>query len=619
MNKIVTFFNSRLLNNLVIFVIAILYFNVNSVTGHAYSLSDAPVSFHEFPTADNMDTLHVRDDGKLQANWIIYSENEDGTLTVIGYDREMHDLLYDSEKDALRYLNNPQISDRNLYSLYIFNTVDGKKVTSIADNAFEGEEFSGIYIDSGINIGKGAFRDIVIELPACNPPTVGNCICIGTPLVDDKGAIILSQEDTGCAINGPLPVSGETTIIDSSAFEGMDINCPVVICCDCIINNSAFKKTAIGTPSFSFDMTYNASIVGKLGASAFENFREASMQSYIHLNLNKITDIGYRAFYNSGVRQITLPSSLQHCDDECFEVGSLISSRKRYENIDIFFDDPNTDISILNLKENSKAILHINSDSPAMEYCNSHGITWIDNVTGEKHIPSVTTTNPDDNNNPSGGTTTNPEDNNDTPSGGATTNPDDDEETPTTGSNNSGNSTDKQQENNSPSTNQTNNNNNKTIVDSNTEYLINHAYYRITGKNTVTFLRPDKTTYKTITIPDSVRINKKTYKVTKVADRACYKNKKLTTVNIGNNVSDIGNHAFANCSSLTGIRFGKKAKTLGLKVLYNDRKLKRITFKGTKIKSIGKCTFKNVPYSVSIVVPNSKVKKYSKLINSASK
>lgn len=141
--------------------------------------------------------------------------------------------------------------------------------------------------------------------------------------------------------------------------------------------------------------------------------------------------------------------------------------------------------------------------------------------------------------------------------------------------------------------------------------------YKVTGKSTVTLM---KCTSKNITrtfISDYILYKDYTFKVTKIHEKAFYKCKKLKTVTIGDNVTQIGDSAFANCSKLKTITFGKNVKKLGKKVLYYDKKLSKIKFKGTKLQSIGKQTFRKVPKKVNIIVPTSKVKKYSKLIKKA--
>ena len=151
------------------------------------------------------------------------------------------------------------------------------------------------------------------------------------------------------------------------------------------------------------------------------------------------------------------------------------------------------------------------------------------------------------------------------------------------------------------------------------QYLIKSCYYRITGKKTVSFIRPKNKNIAKLTIPKTVKIGGKTYKVTSVGEGACESLKKLRTVTVGDNVTTVGNRAFMNCKKLDSITFGKNIISLGEKVLYNSKKLRRVKFVGNAVKKIGAHTFKGVPRTVDILVPNKKVKKYLTLINNASK
>ena len=151
------------------------------------------------------------------------------------------------------------------------------------------------------------------------------------------------------------------------------------------------------------------------------------------------------------------------------------------------------------------------------------------------------------------------------------------------------------------------------------QYLIKSCYYRITGKKTVSFIRPKNKNIANLTIPKTVKIGGKTYKVTSVGEGACESLKKLRTVTVGDNVTTVENRAFMNCKKLDSITFGKNIISLGEKVLYNAKKLRRVKFSGNTVKKIGAHTFKGVPRTVDILVPNKKVKKYLTLINNASR
>ena len=146
---------------------------------------------------------------------------------------------------------------------------------------------------------------------------------------------------------------------------------------------------------------------------------------------------------------------------------------------------------------------------------------------------------------------------------------------------------------------------------------VKNLRYLVTGKKTVTFIGATRNTIKKLSVPASVTCQGYTFQVTKVKYRACAKYKKLKTVTIGNRVSRIDDSAFENCSVLTSITFGTGVQQIGKRVLYNNKSLKKITFRSKQIRSIGKKTFHNVPRQVNILVPNAKVQTYSKLINLA--
>lgn len=147
-------------------------------------------------------------------------------------------------------------------------------------------------------------------------------------------------------------------------------------------------------------------------------------------------------------------------------------------------------------------------------------------------------------------------------------------------------------------------------------YTYKNMKYKVTGASSVTFVKPSDKKIKKLTIPKTVKILGKTLKVTKINAKACYGCKKLTTVTVGNNVSTVGDQAFAKCTKLKKITFGTGLKKLGKKTFYQDKNLKNITIKSTKLKSIGKGSIKGVK-KVSVKAPKKKVKAYQKLFKKA--
>ena len=144
-------------------------------------------------------------------------------------------------------------------------------------------------------------------------------------------------------------------------------------------------------------------------------------------------------------------------------------------------------------------------------------------------------------------------------------------------------------------------------------YVYKGLRYKVTGKYTVAFVGVENQKLKQIKIPDYVKIMNCEFRVTKIGKRACYKNKKITKVTVGNNVTTIENEAFAKCTKLNNIIIGTRLKKIGDKVFYNDKKLKYVRINSKKLKQVGKNAFKGTPKK-SIKVPEGYKKKYEKLL-----
>ena len=69
-------------------------------------------------------------------------------------------------------------------------------------------------------------------------------------------------------------------------------------------------------------------------------------------------------------------------------------------------------------------------------------------------------------------------------------------------------------------------------------------------KETAVFLGPKDKNTKAITIPDTIKVNGKTCKVTEIKAKACQKLPKLEKVTIGKNVSKIGKNAFSGSNKI---------------------------------------------------------------------
>ncbi len=113
------------------------------------------------------------------------------------------------------------------------------------------------------------------------------------------------------------------------------------------------------------------------------------------------------------------------------------------------------------------------------------------------------------------------------------------------------------------------------------------AEYTIISSSEVSYNRSLKI-LSTITIPEKVSANGRIYTVTKIKEKAFYKNTKLKKVIIGKNIKKIGARAFKGC-----------------------KKLKSVKIKGTEV-TFGKECFKGIYKKAVFKVPKSKVKTYRK-------
>ena len=136
-------------------------------------------------------------------------------------------------------------------------------------------------------------------------------------------------------------------------------------------------------------------------------------------------------------------------------------------------------------------------------------------------------------------------------------------------------------------------------VQKNAVYTVSRLKYKISsadtsGKGTVVFTgATDKAARKALTIPTTVKIGGKSFRVTAIGTSAMSGAKKLTTVKIGANIMTVGAKAFCGCSKLSNVTiFGTKLTTA---------KTGANAFKGIR----SNCRFK---------VPASRVSAYKKLL-----
>lgn len=156
-------------------------------------------------------------------------------------------------------------------------------------------------------------------------------------------------------------------------------------------------------------------------------------------------------------------------------------------------------------------------------------------------------------------------------------------------------------------------------VSKGTVFESSKATYKVsnTKKNTVTYIsaKGKKTTAK---VPDTIKYNKKEYKVTEIAPNAFKNNKKLKKIVIGKNVKKIGKNAFRGCKKLKSVTIGENVVSIGAYAFYGDKKLSTINFGTRKLNKVGKGAFKKISKHPTAKVPREKLYKYQKLIRKAS-
>lgn len=115
--------------------------------------------------------------------------------------------------------------------------------------------------------------------------------------------------------------------------------------------------------------------------------------------------------------------------------------------------------------------------------------------------------------------------------------------------------------------------------------------YKITNSSEVSFAGIKSEKEKKVSVPATVKIGWKTFKVTSVSEKALYRNTKVTSVVLGTNIKKIDSRSFFGC------------KKLGI-----------ISIRSKKLKSVGKNAFQGIKPTAEIKVPKEKWGTYKKLL-----
>ncbi len=177
-----------------------------------------------------------------------------------------------------------------------------------------------------------------------------------------------------------------------------------------------------------------------------------------------------------------------------------------------------------------------------------------------------------------------------------------------------------------------------TYTSGNFKYKITSLPSSGTGKVTVT--APAKSTITKATIPTTVKIGDRSFKVTQVASGAFKNCKKLKSATVGKNVTTIGSQAFYGCKALKKVNLtstslttisssafqnctamtsftanSTKLKSIGKKAFYGDKKLATVTLKTSKLtkSNVKASAFKGIKSTCTFKVPSKKVSAYKKI------
>ncbi len=145
-----------------------------------------------------------------------------------------------------------------------------------------------------------------------------------------------------------------------------------------------------------------------------------------------------------------------------------------------------------------------------------------------------------------------------------------------------------------------------------------YGFYRIIDRNkgTVAYTHYKDKDATMITIPNTIKIFSRTYKVVQI-DKNVFKNsKQLKEIKLGKYVTTIGNDAFSGCSNLEKVTTNSALEKIGKRAFKNCKNLKSFNIRTKKLKdsTVGKDAFKKTGNKIKVKVPKSKYKAYKKML-----
>ena len=146
-----------------------------------------------------------------------------------------------------------------------------------------------------------------------------------------------------------------------------------------------------------------------------------------------------------------------------------------------------------------------------------------------------------------------------------------------------------------------------------TSHKVGSYQYKVTGTSTVSMVGVKDNKITKVKVPKTAKIGGKSFKVTAIGSSAFKNNKKITSIEIGDNVKIIGASAFEGCTKLGKATIGKGVTEIGGNAFKNCKKLGTITIKSTKLKKVGRNALKGIKPTLKIKVPAKKLPAYKRL------
>ncbi len=141
------------------------------------------------------------------------------------------------------------------------------------------------------------------------------------------------------------------------------------------------------------------------------------------------------------------------------------------------------------------------------------------------------------------------------------------------------------------------------VMEAGNKFVAGNIEFQSTGDGDFTISGIDASTNKNIVIPDTIEIDGREFKVTKIARKA-FAGSDIESVQFGSNITEIGEEAFRNCTKLENVELCNDTGSLGDRAFKGCKKLKSVKVP-EGLEKIGKGTFRDCESLKKMELPNS--------------